>query len=151
MNAALVEAASGGDRLAQAELLRRLQDRWFRTCLSLLGDADLARDAVQKTAMRFLKRLGRFAARSALETWATNKAINQREKALEVLREMIVAVPPDGPLTRRVMSHEVPRVVVPQPLAPREVAPPQPINPAEPRRPVQPPQPHAPNPEHRTE
>jgi RNA polymerase sigma-70 factor, ECF subfamily len=81
VNTANIEAAIAGDRQAQAQLLNLLGDRWFRLCLSLLGDADAARDAVQETALRFLRQISGFAGQSRLETWALGIAIN-------VVREM---------------------------------------------------------------
>ena len=52
-----IDAARRGDRQAQGRLLRQLQDPWFRLCMSLLGDAEKSRDAVQETALRFLRAL----------------------------------------------------------------------------------------------
>jgi RNA polymerase sigma-70 factor (ECF subfamily) len=71
-----VEAARRGDREAQARLLRELQDPWFRFCVSLLGNADDARDAVQETALRFLRDLSRFRGNSSITTWSMGIAIN---------------------------------------------------------------------------
>lgn len=71
-----VEAARRGDRTAQAALLRELQDPWFRFCLSLLGDPDNARDAVQETALRFLRDLSKFRGNSTLMTWSMGIALN---------------------------------------------------------------------------
>jgi RNA polymerase sigma factor (sigma-70 family) len=62
-------------------LLRELQDPWFRLCMSLLGDAEKARDAVQETALRFLKALPSYRGASTLMTWSMGIAIN-------VVREM---------------------------------------------------------------
>jgi len=56
--------------------LRELQDPWFRFCLGLLRDADLARDAVQETALRFLKQLPSFRGDSKLTTWSLGIALN---------------------------------------------------------------------------
>lgn len=49
--------------------------------LSLLRDADRARDATQETGLRFLKLLPRFAGNSSLTTWSMGIVIN-------VVREM---------------------------------------------------------------
>lgn len=72
----LVERSRCGDRRASAELLERLQDRWFRFCVSLLGSGDAAREAVQETALRFLQGLADFRGHSRLETWALGIALN---------------------------------------------------------------------------
>jgi len=76
-----IDAARRGDRQAQGRLLRELQDPWFRLCMSLLGDAEKARDAVQETALRFLKALPSYRGASTLMTWSMGIAIN-------VVREM---------------------------------------------------------------
>jgi RNA polymerase sigma-70 factor (ECF subfamily) len=76
-----IERARRGDRAARAALLRQLQDPWYRLCRSLLGDADLAREATQETALRFLRDLPRFRGQSTLNTWSMGIAIN-------VVREM---------------------------------------------------------------
>ena len=82
MDAAAIEAARGGDRAAQAQLLSALQDVWFRFCLShLRGNHDLAADATQETALRFLKQLRSFRGESQLRTWSLSIALN-------VVREM---------------------------------------------------------------
>lgn len=72
----MIEAARRGGRDARAKLLNHLQDPWFRICLGLLGDADLAREAVQETAMRFLRDLHKFRGDSQLQTWSMGIAIN---------------------------------------------------------------------------
>ncbi len=81
MEDATIDAAKMGDRKAQARLLSRLQDVWYRFCLSQLRDADAAADATQETAVRFLKQLSSFRAESQLQTWSLGIALN-------VVREM---------------------------------------------------------------
>src|SRR3954471_8844141 len=71
-----VDAARRGDRQATGRLLRALQDAWYRMCLGLLADADLARDAAQETAVRFLRQLPGFRGDSQVRTWALGIAIN---------------------------------------------------------------------------
>jgi RNA polymerase sigma-70 factor (ECF subfamily) len=71
-----LETARRGDRNAQAALLRELQDVWFRMSMTLLHDPDLARDATQETAFRFLKQLPAFRGDSQLRTWSLGIAIN---------------------------------------------------------------------------
>ena len=71
-----LNAARRGNRAAQAALLGALQDRWFRMSVSLLGDADAARDATQETALRFLKQLKSFRGDSQLSTWAVGICLN---------------------------------------------------------------------------
>ncbi|MEA2735707.1 MAG: polymerase sigma-70 factor, subfamily [Humisphaera sp.] len=86
-----IEAARRGRRDAQATLLTSLQDVWFRFCLSQLrGDRDLAADATQETALRFLKQLPTFRGESQLQTWSLSIALNvvretRRKRATESL------------------------------------------------------------------
>src|SRR5437016_12850178 len=91
-----IELARRGDRKAQADLLTSLQDRWFRMCLSMLGDADRARDATQETALRFLRMLSDFRGESQISTWSLGIAINvvrevrrrpDRTSSLELVRD----------------------------------------------------------------
>jgi RNA polymerase sigma-70 factor (ECF subfamily) len=53
-----------------------MQDIWFRVCRGMLKDADLARDATQETAFRFLRDLPRFRGDSAIRTWSIGIALN---------------------------------------------------------------------------
>lgn len=71
-----IDAARRGDRTAQGVLLRALQDPWYRMCLSLLGQPDRAREAVQETALRFLKQLPSYRGESRLVTWSMGIAVN---------------------------------------------------------------------------
>jgi RNA polymerase sigma-70 factor (ECF subfamily) len=71
-----IERAKLGSRDAQATLLRSLQDVWFRLAVSLLRNQDLAQDAVQESALRFLKALPAFRGESQLQTWSLGIVIN---------------------------------------------------------------------------
>ncbi len=77
----ILDAARRGDPAARAQLLRELQDPLYRVCLGLLGHQEMAHEATQETAMRFLRDLGRFKGQSQLRTWAIGIALN-------VVREM---------------------------------------------------------------
>jgi RNA polymerase sigma-70 factor (ECF subfamily) len=72
----LLDTATRGDRNARGELLRLAQDRWFRFAVSILGDPELARDAVQEAAVRVLERLNRFDRRSTFLTWSLGIVLN---------------------------------------------------------------------------
>ena len=76
MDERTIQQAKGGDRDAQSQLLRGLQDDWFRYCLSQLRDPDQAADAAQETGLRTLKSLARFDGRSTLKTWTFGIALN---------------------------------------------------------------------------
>lgn len=73
---AAIAAAQRGDRAAKAALLDAMQDVIYRFCLGALGDPDAALDASQETALRLLKSLDRYAARSTLRTWTLGIALN---------------------------------------------------------------------------
>ena len=81
MDEKTIDNARCGDRRAQAQILRELQDAWFRFCLGLLGDVDRARDATQETAARFLEKLPTWRGDGSLKTWSFGIALN-------VVREM---------------------------------------------------------------
>jgi RNA polymerase sigma-70 factor (ECF subfamily) len=57
-------------------LLRGLQDSWYRMSLSLLGNVDLAEDATQETAIRFMRQLPGFRGESQLRTWSLGICLN---------------------------------------------------------------------------
>jgi len=124
---ATIEAARGGDRGAQAVLLRGLQDQWYRMVLRLLGDAENAREATQETALRFLKRLPGFEARSEVRTWSLGIAINvAREMRRQKKREELTssaparAAGPDVQVQKREEAELVNRVIDKLPLRQRE-------------------------------
>jgi len=71
-----LQAAQCGDREALGILLRELQDPWYRMSLSLLANADLAQDATQETAIRFMNRLPGFRGESQLRTWSLGICLN---------------------------------------------------------------------------
>src|SRR4051794_9490857 len=81
VDAATLEQAQRGSRAARETLLREMQDVWYRFCLGMLRDAELARDATQETALRFLRQLETFRGESQLRTWSLSIAVN-------VVREM---------------------------------------------------------------
>jgi RNA polymerase sigma-70 factor (ECF subfamily) len=72
----ILDAARRGDRKACGVLLSSLQDVWFRFSLGLLRDRELAADATQETALRFLKQISTFRGQSELKTWSLGIALN---------------------------------------------------------------------------
>ena len=80
----LAAKAGRGDRAAQAELLRDLQDVLYRFCFAILGQADAAQDATQETALRLLQRIGSFRGDSSVRTWALGIALNVCREARRV-------------------------------------------------------------------
>jgi RNA polymerase sigma-70 factor (ECF subfamily) len=71
-----LQAAQRGDRDALGLLLRELQDSWYRMSLSLLSNPDIAHDATQETAIRFMKQLPGFRGDSQLRTWSLGICLN---------------------------------------------------------------------------
>ncbi|HEV8377791.1 MAG TPA: RNA polymerase sigma factor [Tepidisphaeraceae bacterium] len=95
MDLVLVDAARSGNRVAQATLLRELQDQWYRMVLRLLGNTESAREATQETALRFLKQLPLFEGRSEIRTWSLGIAINvAREMRREKEQDELTIDPP---------------------------------------------------------
>jgi RNA polymerase sigma-70 factor (ECF subfamily) len=126
LDSRLIQAARCGNRVAQAALLRELQDQWYRMVLRLLGDMDQAREATQETALRFLKQLPAFEGRSKIRTWSLGIAINvaremRREKKAE---ELLVDAPAKGEphqeLEERERAEIVNRVIDALPIRQRE-------------------------------
>ena len=76
MDPKTLQAAQSGDRDALGALLRELQDSWYRMSLSLLSNPDLANDATQETAIRFMKQLPGFRGESQLRTWSLGICLN---------------------------------------------------------------------------
>lgn len=85
-----ITAAKAGDRVAQSAIVSLMQDPWYRMCLSLLRDPELARDAAQETALRVLRLIPDFRGESSFSTWSMGIAIN-------VVREMRRKRRPDLP------------------------------------------------------
>lgn len=81
--------ARNGNRAARDQLVRSLQDIWYRFCLGLLRNDNAALDATQETAFRFLRDLSKFDGRSSIKTWSLGIALN-------VTREMRRGRPASG-------------------------------------------------------
>lgn len=76
MDPRTINQARAGNRRARAELLQSLQDPWYRFAVSLLRDADLAREATQETAARFLAALPTYRGQSTPSTWSMGIVLN---------------------------------------------------------------------------
>lgn len=83
-DAALVEAARGGDRDAFGDLVSRYQDRLFNTMVRIAGDRDDAADAVQDAFVQAYVKLDAFRGESQFFTWlyriAMNVALTRRRR-----------------------------------------------------------------------
>ena len=72
----LVAAATGGDRRALEELLRRHQPRIVAVCQRMTGNAADGADAAQEALIAVVRGLQRFDGRSSFSTWAYRIAMN---------------------------------------------------------------------------
>ncbi len=81
----LVQRAKAGDNRAMDLLVDRHHGAVFRTCVAILGEADLAADASQDSFIKAFRALGRFRGDSAFRTWllaiAGNEARGHLRKA----------------------------------------------------------------------
>ena len=71
-----VSRARGGDHDAFRVLVERYQGRVYRLAARLLGDPDLARDAVQEGFLKAYGSLDRFEGRSGFYTWLYRLVFN---------------------------------------------------------------------------
>lgn len=67
----------GGDLAAFEVIMRRYNQRIFRTARSILGNDDEAEDVVQETYVRAYEHLGQFAERAKFSTWLTKISIHE--------------------------------------------------------------------------
>lgn len=65
----LIERARSGERAAFERLIALHQDRLYRLCLSMLGDAQDAEDAAQESFLKAYRSLGKFRLDSSFSTW----------------------------------------------------------------------------------
>src|SRR5207244_13088288 len=82
--AQLVRQATGGDREAFEELIRRLQRRVYGFAYQHLRDADEAHDLAQEIFVKFYRNLTRYDPERPFDPWfwklAANPPINYRRK-----------------------------------------------------------------------
>lgn len=76
-DAALVEAARGGDMRAFERLYRLHSSRVMGVCLRMSRRRDVAEDCVQQTFVRAWRNLAAFEGRSAFGTWLHRIAVNE--------------------------------------------------------------------------
>ncbi len=98
--AELVSRAAGGDGLAFEAIMRRHNQRLFRTARSIMRSDAEAEDVVQEAYLRAWRALATFRAESKLSTWlvriTTNEALGRlRRKSAEII-----------PLEAAMKSHE---------------------------------------------
>lgn len=73
----LVARAAGGDGAAFELIMRRYNQKLFRTARSILRNDEEAEDAVQEAYMRAWRALGSFRADARLSTWLVRIAANE--------------------------------------------------------------------------
>jgi RNA polymerase sigma factor (sigma-70 family) len=86
----LARLAADGDRVALAELLRRLQHPMYRLALRFLGQPQDAEDATQEILIRIVTHLGSFEGRSKFTTWAYTVAIRSLFRAKRGVNEAAI-------------------------------------------------------------
>ncbi len=98
MDSITIELARKGDRPALERLVRALQDPWFRFCYSQLRNEEMARDAAQETALRFVRLIANFRGDSSITTWSLGISLNV---CREMRRKKILTTAdvPDSPTT----------------------------------------------------
>lgn len=105
----LLHAAQRGDRPALIELVRSLQDVWFRFALSMLGDEHLARDGAQETALRFVQQLSSFRGDSSVRTWSLGIALNVTRELRRKHSGTTSMAPADQPADQPTPAHAAER------------------------------------------
>lgn len=70
IDAYLVSCAALGDRTAQEQLVHRYQSRFLRHAFRLLGEADMAKDAVQDGWLEILRGLSGLKDETAFPAWS---------------------------------------------------------------------------------
>lgn len=117
--ARLVEDARAGDSFARERLVSRHLSDVYGVAYRILGDRDLAQDAVQDAFVNALNALSRFRGDSSFRTWLLRIAVNaarstgrrrtrRREVALGIAEELATGHP--DPASAAVLRSEVARV-----------------------------------------
>ncbi len=89
----LIGRVRAGDHAAFEPLMRRYNQRLFRSARSIVQDDDEAEDVVQQTYLSALAKLDQFSHGSSFATWLTRIAINEalaRRRALRQRGELVV-------------------------------------------------------------
>ncbi len=82
----VVTRVLGGDVPAFEILMRRYNQRVFRTVRAVLHDEDAAEDAAQQTWINAYKHLGSFEGRARFSTWLLRIAVNQASRDMRKSR-----------------------------------------------------------------
>jgi len=84
LDAGLVARVKQGDVEAFAELIRRHEQRVYRTMMAILRDPEVAQDGVQDAFLKAFKHIQAFQGRSQFATWLMSIA---RNAAVQLLRD----------------------------------------------------------------
>jgi RNA polymerase sigma-70 factor (ECF subfamily) len=112
---ALAHAVGAGDEKAMRELLRRHNQRLFRTARAILRDDAEAEDAVQEAYLKAIRAIDSFRGEAKLSTWLTRIVANEALARLRKRRRAEVV-----PLESDV--EPVPAVDAPEPESPEVAA-----------------------------
>lgn len=92
----LLELASGGDRRAFDDLMRRHEDRVFAICLRIVRHREAALDAVQDTFLTVFRKAHQFRGDSSVSTWVYRIAVNSCYDQLRKARRRPTTSLPEG-------------------------------------------------------
>lgn len=92
----LATAAAGGNTAAFEKLMRRYNQRLFRTARAILKDDAAAEDVAQEAWVAAWRNLGTFRKEAGLATWLTRIVVNQALQTLRRMKPERVVVPLDG-------------------------------------------------------
>ncbi|MCL6564846.1 MAG: sigma-70 family RNA polymerase sigma factor [Acidobacteriia bacterium] len=82
-DAPLVERTLGGDQQAYEQLVRKHEQRVFRTAIAILGELADAEEAMQEAFLKAYQNLPTFRRDARFTTWLTRIAVNE---SLQILR-----------------------------------------------------------------
>ena len=88
--AGLVALAVARDEVAIRTLMRRYNQRLYRTARSILHDDTEAEDVMQDAYVRAYQHLGQFAGHSSFATWLTRIAVNEALRRLPARKRLLL-------------------------------------------------------------
>lgn len=97
----LIAAASGGDRAAFSELVRRHEETVYRFAFKICRSRERAAEALQDTFIQVYRKIGSFDARSKFTTWLYAVVLNscrmsRRRTKMDAALESLDEPPPSG-------------------------------------------------------
>ncbi|RPJ59719.1 MAG: RNA polymerase sigma factor [Acidobacteria bacterium] len=98
----VVTRVLAGDAALFEVIMRRHNQRLYRTVRAILGGDDEAEDAMQDAYIQAYRHLGQFEGRSSLATWLTRIAVNQ---CLSRLRKQRHIYPIDTELEKKMIEN----------------------------------------------